>query len=100
MPHHSTYANLVRALRALLPPFCFLALPALALAFNSPTLVLTVSRTAVMNDGKDNTEVIAEVRDASGNLAPDGTQVSFTTSLGQFAPAPVATTRAGNARVR
>ena len=92
--------KLTGTIRSLLSLIWLLSLPALAFAFNSPTLVLTVSRTAVMNDGKDNTEVIAEVRDASGNLAPDGTQVSFTTSLGQFAPAPVAATRAGNARVR
>lgn len=79
----------------LVPPVSFAAGP--------PTIVLTSSRVAVLNDGRDSAEIIAEVRDSSGRYVPDGTLVTFNTNLGFFAeggPMTRATTRAGSARVR
>lgn len=74
-----------------------------AQAAGRPTILLTASRSAVLCDGRDYTELIAEVRDSSGNLVPDGTVVTFSTNLGVFAdagPAATARTRAGSARVK
>jgi hypothetical protein len=73
------------------------------LAIGRPTILLSASRSAVLADGRDYTELIAEVRDSSGNLVPDGTVVTFSTNLGVFAeggPAATAKTRAGSARVK
>ncbi|HSV74303.1 MAG TPA: hypothetical protein VLH79_11140 [Chthonomonadales bacterium] len=76
-----------------------LGLPADAL----PTIRLTVTRQAVLSDGRDFTEIVAEVRDSGGRLAPDGTTVTLTTTVGTFAqagPTTSAHTRAGTARAR
>ncbi len=72
------------------------ASPAVAL----PTIRLTASRLAVLSDGRDSTEIDAEVRDSTGSLVPDGTPVTFNTTLGQFLEGAVATTRGGTARAR
>jgi len=65
-----------------------------------PTIVLRASRVAVLNDGRDYTEIIAEVRDSSGSFVPDGTPVTFSTNLGQFGGGATIGTRSGTARVR
>ena len=73
------------------------------MALALPTIRLTVTRQAVLSDGRDYTEVVAEVRDSSGRLSPDGTTVNLTTTLGAFAQAGTTTsvtTRAGTARAR
>src|SRR5438046_270590 len=80
----------------LLAAVCLLSAPAAAI----PTIRLSATRIAVMSDGHDTTEIIAEVRDTSGNMAPDGTPVSFNTNLGQFQGSNPVPTRAGMARVR
>lgn len=67
------------------------------------TISLQAARSAVLNDGRDSTDIIAEVRDSSGAYLPDGTTVTFSTDLGTFAqggPTASAQTRAGTARVR
>lgn len=64
------------------------------------TVRLSASRLTVLNDGRDYTEIIAEIRDSGGNLVPDGTQVNFTTNLGVFGSSSSAPTRAGAARIR
>ncbi|MGC8666789.1 MAG: Ig-like domain-containing protein [Chthonomonadales bacterium] len=66
----------------------------------TPTIQLTASRMVVLADGRDTTEIIAEVRDATGSYVPDGTVVSFTTTRGMFVGGGAAQTRAGVARVR
>ena len=71
-----------------------------ALGNGLPTVKLTASRTAVLNDGRDATELIAEIRDSNGRLVPDGTQITFHTNLGTFAENPTVQTRAGSARIR
>ena len=76
------------------------ALTPLALANGLPTVKLTASRTAVLNDGRDATELMAEVRDTSGRPVPDGTPVTFYTNLGTFAENNTVQTRAGTARQR
>ncbi len=68
-----------------------------------PTITLTASRYAVLNDGRDSTEIIAEVRDSGGRFVPDGTVVTFTTNVGIFSRAgttATASTRNGSARIR
>src|SRR5436305_1001747 len=74
-------------------------LPACSPADAQATISLTASRPSVLSDGKDMTELIAEVRDSAGHLAPDGTAVNFLTSMGQFDNASAQTTRAGSARI-
>jgi len=49
-------------------------------------------------DGKSIATISAEIRDSSGNLVPDGTMVSFSTSLGTIQN--TVTTTAGVARAR
>lgn len=66
----------------------------------TPTIQLTASRMVVLADGRDTTEIIAEVRDATGSYVPDGTVVNFTTTRGVFQGSSTAQTRAGVARVR
>lgn len=75
----------------------------LAAAAGVPTITLRTSRLAILNDGRDTAEIIAEVRESSGAYARDGTMVNFTTTLGTFAQSgksASAATRAGTARVR
>jgi hypothetical protein len=81
-----------------------IALVALAptIAFAIPTIRLTPSRSVLLSDGRDSTQICTEVRDTSGRLVPDGTTVNFNTSLGAFQRAGTsasATTQAGTARV-
>lgn len=78
---------------------CFAVGPACAV----PTIRLYSSRSAVLSDGKDSCEVVADVCDATGRTITDGTEVAFSTSLGLFAQSGTsasAYTRSGNARVR
>jgi len=68
-----------------------------------PTIVLSTSRFAILSDGRDSAEIIAEVRDSSGRYVADGTVVTFSTNLGVFAdggPVTRTETRSGTARVR
>ncbi len=67
------------------------------------TVSLKTTRAAVLNDGRDSTEIIAEARDSRGVYLADGTTVTFSTDLGTFAQAgttATAQTRSGAARVR
>lgn len=75
-------------------------LPASVPVYAQATINLSATRPAVLNDGKDSTDIIAEVRDSSGKLAPDGTTVNFTTTLGQFGSSSAQPTRAGSARIQ
>lgn len=80
---------------------CLLILAAPGVPASSvATIVLRASRIAVLNDGRDYTEIIAEVRDSGGRFVPDGTAVTFNTNLGQFTGSTTVGTRAGTARIR
>jgi hypothetical protein len=90
----------------LLRPRCLALAAALALtvafasgAAASPTLQLQTTRSALLSDGKQTTEVRAFVRDASGRLVTTPTEVQFQTTAGTLS-APSATTFGGVARVR
>ncbi len=49
-------------------------------AFN--TLTLRASRSTLLADGKQSTDIIAEVRDSSGHIVGSGVNVQFQTTLG------------------
>ncbi len=71
-------------------------------AAGPPTITMTSSRYAALNDGRDSVEIIAEIRDSSGSFVPDGTAVVFNTNIGSFereGPSATVRTRAGSARV-
>ena len=91
MNRATTFLAVLAALYASMPS---------ALANGLPTVKLTATRTAVLNDGRDATELIAEIRDSSGRPVPDGTSVTFHTSLGNFAENATVQTRSGTARIR
>lgn len=66
-----------------------------------PTIVLKSTRAAALNDGRDFHEITAEVRDNSGAFVPDGTNVTFQSTLGQFVGgATTVGTKFGSARIR
>ncbi len=74
----------------------------IALAVGPPTITMTASRFAALNDGRDTVEIIAEVRDSSGRFVQDGTAVVFNTNVGAFqreGPSATVRTRSGSARV-
>ena len=48
------------------------------------SITLTASPTSIPADGFSSTIITATVTDSSGNLAPNGTSVTFTTDLGSF----------------
>ncbi len=60
------------------------------------TISITSSRDSLRADGYSSVVLTAEVRDGSGRLVPDGTEVRFTTTLGTVDP--LATTESGRAR--
>jgi hypothetical protein len=53
---------------------------------------LSAFPTMSVADGRSTTTITAEVRDSRGNLVPDGTKVSFESTLGLFREALVSTT--------
>jgi len=59
---------------------------------------LTANPDMITADGKSVSTITAEIRDASGQLVPDGTLVTFTTNLGSIDGAVA--TKAGVARAR
>jgi hypothetical protein len=61
------------------------------------TIQVTSSRDSLRADGYSRAVVTAEVRDGSGRIVPDGTEVRFSATLGNIDP--IATTEAGRARV-
>ncbi|HLV81185.1 MAG TPA: invasin domain 3-containing protein, partial [Chthonomonadaceae bacterium] len=63
------------------------------------TIVLRATRTALLADGKQSTDLIAEVRDSSGRPAGTGIQVQFQTTAGTLS-SPTAETFGGVARAR
>jgi hypothetical protein len=67
-------------------------------AGSASSIYLRANPDSIIADGKSVTTITAEIRDSSGSLVPDGTQVSFSSSLGNIPT--VATTTAGVARVR
>ncbi len=71
-----------------------------AYGFGIPMIHLTCTRSAVLDDGKDYAEIIAEPIDSTGSPMPDGTEVTFTTNLGTFSPSAVVRVQGGAARVR
>ena len=75
-----------------------------AFAFGVPTIKLRANRTAILNDGRDASEIVAEVRDNTGNFVTNGTSVRFDTTKGGFqpgmSPSISVTTQSGQARVR
>src|SRR5690348_4808908 len=78
--------------------------PARSASAGLPTIKLRANRTAILNDGKDVSEIVADVRDSTGNFVPNGTSVRFTTDKGGFQPGfqpdVSVTTQSGQARVR
>lgn len=62
------------------------------------SLSLSANPDTIVADGRSVTTISAEIRDSSGNLMPDGTQISFSTSLGTIQN--TVTTIAGVARAR
>ncbi len=62
------------------------------------SIKLTAVQPVLRADGKSTTYIIAEVRDARGGVAPDGTRVRFETTKGRL-DTQVATTQNGVARV-
>jgi hypothetical protein len=81
------------AAAALLVVLAALAAPAQQVA----TIELSVYPEAAVADGNSTLAVSATVRDRSGNYVPDGTEVAFSTSLGQFRD-PIVKTAGGVAR--
>lgn len=71
-----------------------------ARALGIPTIRLTASRYTILNNGKDATEIIAEPRDSTGSPMPEGSEITFNSNLGTFAPASVVRVQSGIARVR
>ena len=65
-----------------------------------PTIGLKSTRAAVLNDGRDYHEIIADIRDNTGAYVPDNTTVTFQASGGQFSGPTAVGTRAGSARIR
>ncbi|MBI2844313.1 MAG: hypothetical protein HYX78_13005 [Armatimonadetes bacterium] len=84
----------------------YLILPLLILALSGPvraagfasSVYLSANPDIIVADGKSVTTISAEVRDSSGDLVPDGTLVSFSSSLGTIQT--TVTTTAGVARAR
>jgi hypothetical protein len=74
-----------------------LCLPAALRAQEVETLRLTATQDILQANGYSTAFILAEARDRSGNLVPDGTEVRFTTTLGTIDQ--VAMTVAGTARV-
>lgn len=71
-----------------------LVLMSMALASVGQTLAtadISVYPESAVADGRSTLTVGVTVRDRSGNYVPDGTQVAFTTSLGQFVDAVIGT---------
>src|SRR5437870_3196952 len=77
-------------------------IPVTSFSYGLATVRLTASRIAILNNGHDSMEIIAEVRDSGGNYAPDGTQVNFDCSTPGviFLGNKVVGTRGGSARIR
>ena len=67
-------------------------------ALASGSVALAAAPDVIYADGKSATLLTATVRDSGGHLAPDGTSVRFTTTLGTLTP-DTATTTSGVARV-
>lgn len=83
----------------LIPPaaaFALLSTAGGAHAQIANTLQISSSRDSLRADGYSRAVITAEVRDSSGRIVPDGTEVRFTTTLGTIDP--IATTEAGRAR--
>ncbi|MBW3625063.1 MAG: Ig-like domain-containing protein [Armatimonadetes bacterium] len=83
----------------LLPPIAALALASAAGSAHAQvanTIQLIASRDTLRADGYSRAVITAEVRDGSGRIVPDGTEVRFSTTLGTIDP--IATTEAGRAR--
>ncbi|MBS1705459.1 MAG: hypothetical protein JST40_06265 [Armatimonadetes bacterium] len=55
------------------------------------TIILTAFPTVAVADNRSSVTITAEIRDGSGKLVPDGTQVLFETSLGSFRESIVTT---------
>lgn len=62
------------------------------------SVAVSATPDVIYADGKSTTVITATVRDGSGKIAPDGTSVRFTTTLGTLTP-DTATTASGVARV-
>ncbi len=73
----------------LTPPAC---------AGGQASVAVSAAPDVIYADGKSTTVVTATVRDGGGKIAPDGTSVRFTTTLGTLTP-DTATTTSGVARV-
>lgn len=62
------------------------------------SVAVSAAPDVIYADGKSTTVITATVRDGGGKIAPDGTSVRFTTTLGTLTP-DTATTASGVARV-
>ncbi|MDH7482546.1 MAG: invasin domain 3-containing protein [Armatimonadota bacterium] len=78
--------------------YLFIMLPLPTLGGTMGTIILRVNPVVVPADGKSIATVNAEVRDSDGALAPDGTEIRFTATLGVIDES--AQTSAGVARAK
>lgn len=69
-----------------------------ARAGGQASVAVSATPDVIYADGKSTTVITATVRDGGGKIAPDGTSVRFTTTLGTLTP-DTATTASGVARV-
>src|SRR2546423_1308876 len=75
-----------------------------AFAAGVPTIKLRVFRPTILNNGRDQAEIIAEARDSTGSYVANGTIVRFETNLGYFqpdmTPSSTAAVQSGQARIK
>lgn len=97
----SKYSGVVKLMGSAWRAFFALAatvfLTAAVLA-DSGVIRLTTFPAISVADGRSTVTISAEIRDTSGRLVPDGTQVVFTTTIGNFRD-PIVTTERGFAQV-
>jgi hypothetical protein len=92
--HPASISNALHRLRGfVLAPF--LALSVLAAA-DQGVIRISAYPTVAVADGRSSITISAEIRDTSGRLAPNGTQVLFSTNFGYFRE-PIVQTSSGTA---
>ncbi len=83
-----------------LPLLLMGALPRFAEAAGIPTLRLRAIRTTLLADGKQTTDIIAELRDSGGRPVGGNVSVQFSATGGQLSATQAFTNFSGEARVR
>jgi hypothetical protein len=92
-PRYRAFAGGLLALSATITPFGYTVYAA-----DLATIRLTASTLYIKSDGRSTTTISAEVRDSSGGVVPDGTQVRFAVTAGRL-DTDLAATQNGVARV-